>query len=100
MPTTISATFRPLTSTLSPSVLAVIRCYVPARVEEHLVQGWDALSVAGDTADPLLFSRNMAFARTRLDHARAGLPRIRKTKERALAAAEVEHFARLIEGTR
>ena len=90
----------PLTSTLSEGVLLLIRTASPAHVEEHLVQGWDALADAGTERDGAIFGRLMAFARMRLAGAQAGLSRVKGARKAQAAAAEVGHFARLIEGTR
>ncbi len=95
----IAAQFRPFTSTLSPSVVSCIECATPMHAEEHLVQGWGALAEAGQEEDPVRFARQMAFARARLDGARATLARVRPRRAKAVAE-EVEHFARLIEATR
>lgn len=100
MPTTINPAFRPLTATLAASVLATIRCYAPAHTEEHLVQGWDALADAGTEVDGARFGALMAFARKRLDGARAGLPRVKGRAKWVRACEEVGHFERLIGLTR
>ena len=92
---TVSPAQRPLTSALTDSVIALILLATPVRVEEHLIQGWDALQVAAKTEDGDEFSRNLGFARRRIAHARAGLDRV-KPSDRAAAAREVENLERLV----
>lgn len=100
MTPTIAPAFRPFTSTLPSSALDVIRYNTPAHTEEHLVQGWDALSMAGGATDPAVFDRSIRLARRRLEGAQSALPRVKGRARWVRAAEEVGHFARLIAGTR
>ena len=97
---TVAPQFRPFTADIAPAVLSLIRLATPAHTSEHLVQGWDALVIAGQATDPAIVNGNMAFARKRLEGARHALRYVKWAGKQALAAAEVEHFARLIEATR
>lgn len=92
---TVSPAHRPLTSALTDAVITLILLATPVRVEEHLIQGWDALQVAAKTEDGEEFSRNLGFARRRIAHARAGLASV-KPREREAAAREIDNLERLV----
>jgi hypothetical protein len=80
---------RPLTGTLSPSLVSIILFNSPAHAAEHLVHAWDAIAAAERGEKP---EANRAYAANRLacaksePVARAVKPRQRKAYEAEVAA--------------
>lgn len=84
---------RPATGTISPALVSVILCGVPVHAEEHLVQGWDALSAAlraSEVDDRSKVEVNISFAKMRLAHAVGAVQSAKFGKREALKVECIE----------